>query len=247
MKQGFETDTLRTLHNATQSLLLRLPAELRYAIWEIAFGNRMIYVDAYHYPHGPDYSSVDFTPYDEVCTDAVGERDRPVTPQLVCRQFWTETSQVFLSSCTFRVDYPYAFRAFALSEHSAVSRVRRLMIHVGGGSHNFPMYWHTVLTSSLVGRFVSLEGLNFTGKVYWLPQKGLRDLDVMGSWLWKTRKLPSVIHSFQQHKLKAELTSVIFEPELRAHEPPGDTEPINGAIREHLLQHRPRRLSKRRS
>lgn len=87
---------------------------------------------------------------------------------------------MFLSTCTFRVNSPIAFRALATSAKPIVAQIHRLMIHSSGNkSHNFPMYWQDVFNSALVGRFVGLEGLRLTGKVYWGPEDQARTTDVM--------------------------------------------------------------------
>lgn len=197
----------------------------------------------------PDCELIEFVSYEAVSNGPISSLSSikgPYTPNLVCRQFWAETSQVFLSSCVFRVDHPDAFRALALSGQSVVPRITRLMVRLSGTrSHNFPMYSHDAFTSSLVGRLVSLEGLVFTGMVYWAPRDAATAADVMGSACWKSKKLPVVIRAFQQHKLQANLTSVTFEPESYFVEPVWDATPYNEAIRIQLLDHHPRRLSKR--
>lgn len=155
---------------------------------------------------------------------------------------------MFLSSVTLRVDSAGAFRAFVQSNTSLVHSIRRLMVHVSGDkSQNWPMYWQDVFNTAFVGCLKSLEGVKFTGKVYWgcVVPRHRRDTNVMDGSDWKIGKLPAYIRSFQQHKLKAELTSVEFEPIHYANEGPWDAKPINEAIRTHLLQHHPRRLSTR--
>jgi hypothetical protein len=122
------------------------------------------------------------------------------------------------------------------------------MVHVSGSkSNNFPRHWQEVFNASSVGRLASLEGLRFSGRVYWETGRpaGVRDTDVMHGNRWKLCKLPNTIKSFQQHKLKPELTSVTFKPVVTRVEGPWDAKPINKAIRENLLQYRPRRLSQR--
>jgi hypothetical protein len=65
-----------------------------------------------------------------VVYDAVYEGDySPISasfselPQLVSRQFWAETSQVFYSTCTFRYNYECDLQRFALSDLPIVPRV----------------------------------------------------------------------------------------------------------------------------
>ncbi|KAF1927754.1 uncharacterized protein M421DRAFT_174719 [Didymella exigua CBS 183.55] len=249
-----------TALNAASSPLLRLPPELRHQIWELAFGNRMIHVWSHNkYEDEEQLTQVFYIAHDAVCHRICGspewlsEMGRPeatqshVKPQLVCRQLWAETSEVFLSSCTFRVSRSEDFRAWALSGHNSVPRVRRLLVHLSGGkSHNFPMYSHADFTSSLVGRFSSLEGVVFTGSVYWGPREAVLNADVMGGDHWRMIHIPVIIRAFQQHKLKEELTHVTMLPKCYSHDV-WDTKPYNEAIRKALLQHHPRRLSKRRA
>jgi hypothetical protein len=192
--------------------------------------------------------------YDAVCSYPKDSRtwtartSIATRPQLVSRQYWAETSQVFLSSLTLRVDTPSDFRAFARSDDSLVHQIRRLIVHVSGSkSNNFPRHWQEVFNASSVGRLASLEGLRFSGRVYWGTGRpaGVRDTNVMHGNHWKLCKLPNTVRSFQQHKLKPELTSVTFKPVVTRVEGPWDAKPINKAIRENLLQYHPRRLSQR--
>lgn len=168
------------------------------------------------------------------------------TPQFASRQFWAEASEVYLASCTFRFNHPDDFRRLALSGRDIVTRIRCLMIHLSGGkTHNFPMYSHGSFTSSIVGRFSSLEGLIFAGSVYWGPREAVVDSDVLGGYHWKMIHMPVIIRAFQQHKLKEELTHVTMRAESEQHDV-WEAEPYNEAIRKALLEYQPRRLSKRR-
>lgn len=169
------------------------------------------------------------------------------TPQLVSRQFWAETSEVYLSSCTFRFNFLSGFRSLALSGHTVVPRSRRVMFHISADTpdaFNFPLHSHSNFTSSIVGRFVRLEGVIFTGSVYWGPQGHITDTDLMGGEHWRKIHMAAVIRAFQQHSLKENLTHVTLLPESRPHDV-WDAKPYNEAMRKALLQYQPRRLSKR--
>lgn len=161
---------------------------------------------------------LDYTLYDSIS----GKPNNGTTPnsslpgaqQTVFRQYWAEASQAFFSSCALMIDEPAAFRCFAQSGEPIVSQIRRLIVLIcGKKSHNFPMYWQDVFNSTLVGRLVSLEGVSFTGIVYWGPHRDSTEPEVMSGYHWKMIKMPETIHSFQQHKMREELTTVDFEPD----------------------------------
>ncbi|KAJ8119131.1 hypothetical protein OPT61_g16 [Boeremia exigua] len=220
-----------TARNTLDSPLLRLPAELRNLIWTFAFGDQIILVRGSRSSYDAENHLVDFRSLDAFSSfrhATLKVAESSFTPKLVCRQFWAETSQVFLSSCTFRVDHAHDFRKLALSKQPVVPKIRRLMICLGSRTHNFPMYWHDVFTSSLVGRFTSLEGVTFTGEVCWGPKRG--GLDVMNGSHWKMRHLPNTIRSFQQHKLRENLTLVDFKALKYPREFAWDAAQLNEAI-----------------
>ena len=69
--------------------------------------------------------------YDEVFTGRdIDDAEDTLTlpPKLVCRQFWSEASRIFLDSCVVRVSHQAPLLAFALSKQTMVQSVRKLMI-----------------------------------------------------------------------------------------------------------------------
>jgi hypothetical protein len=246
------TDFFRTSLNSTASPLLRLPAELRNQIWHLAFGEKILHVNVGRIPtETEEQPQLDYTLFDSngrsyEHTTPNSDWSLPGAPQTVCRQYWAEASQAFFSSCALMIDEPAAFRCFVQSGEPIVSQIRRLLVFVcDKKSHNFPMYWQDVFNSTLVGRLTSLEGVKFSGVVYWGPHQNSTKTDVMSGYHWKMIKMPGTIRSFQQHKLKEELTTVDFQPEDPTDGRASAIGPINEAIRENLLRHYPRRLSKR--
>lgn len=245
------TDFFRTFMNSTASPLLCLPAELRNQIWHLAFGGKILHVSVGRIPtETEEQPQLDYTLYDSISgkpkNRTTPNSSLPGAPQTVCRQYWAEASQVFFSSCALMIDEPAAFRCFAQSGEPIVSQIRRLIVLVcGKKSHNFPMYWQGVFNSTLVGHLASLEGVSLEGSVYWGPHRDSTEPDVMSGYHWKMIKMPGTIRSFQQHKLKEELTTVDFEPKDPTNGRALTIGPINEAIRENLLRYCPRRLSKR--
>ncbi|KZM22091.1 uncharacterized protein EKO05_0007876 [Ascochyta rabiei] len=247
--ERIETDTKAvdlTAHNALQSRLLYLPAELRNAIWTLVYGDMMVVVDSTsHTPENERSVKLTFDTYEE----ASGEEFLPVArasaPKLVCRQFWAETSSVFLDSCTVRTASGEAFRALALSKQPIVQRVRKLIITSKKiRAWDFPRSWANYFTSSIVGRFRNLQGVGLYTSVYY--HDGLYQTDVLNDAVWKSKKLPAIIRSFQQHKLHPALTSVNYITCEHSYDVE-DEKPIlvGEAIRTELLKYHPRRLSRR--
>lgn len=242
---------LRTAQNSRGSPLLRLPPELRNAIWRLAFGEKMIYVHAHRIPRSDAYSmtynavdSVSKEPLKSLCfLPDPTVINPPIVPQLVSRQYWAEASEVFLDSCTFRIDLPRVFRELALSRQAVVPRIRRLMIN-SKDNLIFTEDWRKVLTNSYwVGKYVSLEGLQLEVDTYWAFGT-LVTVDIMNDNIWKITNIPAMIRSFQQHKLKESLTTVAFKP-YKFRWTYVDLTLLDPVIRMELLQHRPRRVSKR--
>ena len=185
--------------------------------------------------------------YDRITAEPLPE-NRVSTPKLVCKQFWFETSQVLLASATFQFTEPKFFRALAISAPRWLQCVRRIFLIPSDGwyASDLLKWWAGSLTSSLVGRFTHLEGVRFEVYVYDLG--GLcAQLDVMTDRKWKKTKLPSIIRSLQQHKLKPALTTFKFKVWKTDRKSFGFLEDpaISEAIRTELLKYRPRRVSKR--
>lgn len=168
---------------------------------------------------------------------------RAFGPQLVCKQYWFEASEVLISSCTFMFHAPRYFQDFVLSGQNVVSQVRRvkmsLVLHDTTWQRN---EMTQTFSASAVGELKNLEGVHF--EFYcWMQESPARwNSDLMKDASWARSKLPVVLRAFQQHPLKKELTKVTPKyndsdrmPELCAR------------IRGHLLEHHPRRTSGRRS
>ncbi|KAH6625458.1 hypothetical protein C7974DRAFT_376970 [Boeremia exigua] len=239
-----------TARNAVHSPLLCLPAELREAIWKLAFDDQVIVV-SYRRRKDGNGRNLSFQCFGTSSGHKAesgamhNAAESSPKPKLVCRQFWAETSRVFLSSCRFQVNDARSFRELALSKQPVIPHIRRLNVYVWFAPHYFPAFWDDVFTSSLVGRFVGLEGVTFAGELRF--NGAITDMDVMKGDRWGFRYLPTLIRSFQQHKLKENLTSVDFWVRNFARQPRRDVVPLNAAIRTQLLEHHPRRLSQRRS
>lgn len=107
-----------------------------------------------------------------------------------------------------------------------------------------------------MGRYATLRGvvleLNLPASPLWMLLKK----NVMRHVFWKTRKIPAIIRAFQQHKLEAAHTSFLlrrhyYYPMLtkRCSYLPQDehlvTEGLAGLLKGQLLDHHPRRLSRR--
>lgn len=178
------------------------------------------------------------------CSDIVNFGVGDATkPQLASHQYWVETSQVFLSSCTLRVDRPGDFRVFIQQNATLVRQIRRLLVHASEEfSHTLDYLWQDALNAAFVGRLTSLEGVSFAGQVRWSFQD---EVNVRGEFCNKKSRLLAIVQSFQQHKLKKECTAVAFKLYPHNHGRRTSINTINTAIREALLQHHPLRRSKR--
>lgn len=145
-----------------------------------------------------------------------------------------------------RVDEPNTFRTFVQSGEPIISQIRRVMVHTRyKQSANFPANWEGVLNAHFIGRLLRLEGVHFSGLVCWSGLKHRRVADIIAGLRPNIRKMSKIIRSFQQHKLKEELTIVNLKPRHFTADVASKVELINERIRRGFLQHRPRRLSKR--
>lgn len=237
-----------TAQNSISSPLLRLPAELRTKIWEFAYGDQIVEFSAHK--SAPELDNPDVI--NCVAASRIGPgvilhlRGRATMPRPICKQYWSETSQAFFASATFEPNYPEALRALALSAPSWLQFLRRLVIV---GHYSSPALalrsWTGSLTSSLLGRFISLEGIVFDFAVY--QDSGLFSrLDVLNDKQWKKTKLPTIIRAIQQHQMKPKLTTFTWKPWVYG-QPNQVVDPsaINEVIRIELLKHHPRRVSRR--
>ncbi|KAF3032150.1 hypothetical protein E8E11_002698 [Didymella keratinophila] len=262
--------------NDVQSPLLRLPPELRNATWELAFGNMVVHVEVRVRGGTYDDPGVDdpwfwfrFEGSTRETADSDGDttEDRPHAPPIpgpVCRRFFAEATGVFYSTSIFSFVASMGFRALARSNLACVPRIQRIAFDLKGwrapkhSIENFPYKWRNACTTSLVGRFRSLEGVTMEGVVKWDFADTGNNPDVMNDPVWKATEMSVVISAFQQHKLKEELTFVDIQ---RKHDPnyrpwhgrgrPGrriywDTAPASEAIRQELLKHKKPRRNPRR-
>lgn len=168
-------------------------------------------------------------------------------PKLVCKQFWFETFQIFFATATFHFNRPVIFRTLAILSPMWLRNVRRLRIQCI--MFSWLKRWADCLSYSLVERFTNVEGIEIRLEASRMDVESLQ-FNVMTGKKWERAKLPSIIRSFQQHKLKPELTRFICEPYSvktygykRQGQPFADA--IDEAVRTELLKHHARRRSRR--
>lgn len=145
-----------------------------------------------------------------------------------------------------RVSHRTPLFTLALSKQAMAQSFRRLII---AGSDfelaDFPQRWADVLTSSTVGRFSNFKGLRFYLWTYYFDTF-MSATDVMSDSEWGWTKLPQIIRAFQQHKLNPSINTVNYVSS--GHLSGGESEwgtKLNESIRDELLNHHPRRLSRR--
>jgi len=175
-----------------------------------------------------------------------------ITIPFVCKQYWAEASTTFFASNIFGIGESSAFRAFVSSHPAFVTRVRQLIIQVGSG--NFAASWGSALNPALLGYFKSLRGVSLTIPISYRDIAMLKRPDVIHDEGWKARKVPAVIRAFQQHRLDADLTTVNLVPMGYLYDwntgnqltlDSTEVSVINDNIKNQLLEHHPRRLSRR--
>lgn len=221
--------------------MLRLPGELRRKIWAFAFGNCLVDVSLCHGRFRYD-----------VYEDEISRRNRSAinTRKLVCHQFLDETTHALISTSSFKFDSAKTFYRFVLSKPQIIPYISKLRVwcrvtNVLKTRKNYIVRWAEVLTSSFIGRFKSLRNLTLTLAIN-LPNGLLvRDLNVMGSYNWKSKKLPSLLRAFQQHALSRDGTTASVEYFTMAKGNGGSVVPLEKAIRDELLRYRKSRVSKR--
>ena len=210
----------------------------------------MVTVDHFHFllnvPHTRlQFRSYDSVPSDQEHVDLVGEGFESLAdkPKLVCKQFWVESSQVFFATATFNFTSPTIFMGLTVSPRSWLQHVRRLRVTVAGSvSYRFLHLWAHSLVPSQFGHFNHLEGVEFrVGANHHVLL--LMGLDIMTDHEWEKTALPFIIRSFQQHKLKPELTRFICEEpklDIRGRQKNPLADEFGEAIRAELLKHHPR-------
>ncbi|KAF3039272.1 hypothetical protein E8E11_007448 [Didymella keratinophila] len=239
-----------TAQNACQSPLLRLLAELRSAIWDLAFGDKIIGV----YTRGhvdPETPGAPFevhynwfernAPYPESAL-------RSISPaQLVCKQYWSEVSQVFLSSCTIHFKRSDCFLDFIISGHNTVSQVRRVkVVATLDTSRSQCLSTTRKFSTSAIGELRSLEGVELH-VLYWGEVSEDMNSNIMSNPVWNKAKLPVVVRGFQQHKLKQSIT-IVFVKDRRKYGRVKTGPFVDAAaeIRASLLDYQPLRRASRR-
>ncbi|KAF9692720.1 hypothetical protein EKO04_009235 [Ascochyta lentis] len=248
-----------TALNAVQSPLLRLPAELRNKIWSYAYGDEFVHVDQGFSKHRLFRFHV--CQHKGSSRPCGCSRNTPLfSIPLVSKQFWWEVSASFQSSATlvFNTEDSYnVLRAFLRSAHAFLAQVRYLELLV------LSEHWMYrgdlrgyALTSALVGTMKNLQGIRLSLDFDFGPMYLLSDPDIMRSADWKGSGIPRIIQSFRQHKLNPDKIAVDvrlsmcpwrsvlhlngnFKPSA------SDLVSFEEAIKNALLDHHPRRLSKR--
>ena len=211
----------------------------------------MITVDYYHFllniqPRDRlQFRAYDAVPSDQETIDLVGEGFSSLadTPQLVCKQFWAEASEAFFATATFNFTSARVFRRLTMPLlRTWVQRVRRLRITAKGYIHsNFLLWWAGSLTDKLLAPFTHLEGVEFrigASNSHLL----LLGPDIMEGKEWKDTLLPLIIRSFQQHKLKPELTRFVCEEpvvRIRGRQRNPFADGVAEAIRAEMLKYHP--------
>lgn len=159
-------------------------------------------------------------------------------PQLVCKQFWVESSAEFFTSCTLQFLEVEAFRCLAMSAQPIVHSARKLSIvaHEWWPSYRTRL-WAEVLTIALVGRFENLRGVCLS---FWTfsDDSFLGRINVLSNPVWQSCKLLAILRTFQQHKLQPALTSVLPIRHNGWH-PKGVHEVFGEAVRKELLKYKP--------
>jgi hypothetical protein len=212
-----------------QSPLLRLPAELRNAIWELAYSDRRI----------------------EVSLRNTGKRSgkrsgkhirlflyfEGSAPGLVCKQHRAEVFPIFMQTCTFSFNDDSALGKFLTTGSSVLAQVRRIAIRLDLIRIFDSRYGHYIDISDakdwtcalrdvshLSDKLESLEGVQISAKFADLRQA-----------VWEEVGLSEIVRFFQQYRLKEELTScevTVFKD--------GDEDrlaQLSVEIREHLLDY----------
>lgn len=209
----------------------------------------MITVDHFHFllnmpPTRLQFRSYDSVPSDQEHVDLVGEGFESLAdkPKLVCKQFWVESSQIFFATATFNFTSSIIFMELTVSPRSWLQHVRRLRVIVAGTvSYRCLHMWACSFVPSRLGHFARLEGVEFrVGANH--DQLVLMGLDIMTGHEWRETALSFIIRSFQQYKLKPELTRFIYEEpkwDIRGRQKNPLADEIGEAIRAELLKHHP--------
>jgi hypothetical protein len=233
---------------------LRLPAELRNSIWEYAYGGGMVHVRFRHFKRQVTSALLCHRCVHDIIPGSEGEgccmrrNPPPMSIPLVCKQYWAETSTTFFASNSFSINEPQVFRALVLSNSDFVSRIKQLDFPSLGFIYSYRP-WAAAVNSSTVGYLKSLRGVTMRMFVGHPDDIELEQDDVLGSAYWKAFKLPGIVRAIQQHRLDQGSTKfTIFNYKGWYHGTemdPGRVGVFEGRIKESLLEHHPRRISRR--
>lgn len=162
-------------------------------------------------------------------------------PQLVCKQYWSEVSEVFISSCTFMFWNPYYFQNFVLSHQKVVSQVRKVKVGVilqAGGYESKNL--DQAFSASAVGGLKSLEGVHICFYGCGGISEARWNSNIMNDAAWVRFKLPVMIRAFQQHRLKETMTEVTLWYYSPAYDKITEEPAFCAQVRRHLLEYHPR-------
>ncbi|KAJ4364912.1 hypothetical protein N0V95_000559, partial [Ascochyta clinopodiicola] len=231
--------------------------ELRTKIWQHAYGNVRIRVDlpSVNKRAEDSHADLEYIIWEDVPYPLTKALPRLQLPAVACKQFYSEATAALYASSTFEFDSPHDFRAFALSPHPCVSQLQKLSVPYL--QHD----WEQALTSSLIGRFKSLRGVQLSHTYYHCSATQPLPPADRSEWkpYWR------MIRSFQQHELEPSMTEFsivvlnVFKQNLLAGEQlprdqlvlkPGDPQYQNllrlqEDLKAGLLQYTPRRRSRR--
>jgi hypothetical protein len=228
-------------------------------IWQLAYGNLRICVSlpSLNKRAKDSHQDLTYTLRDHQMSPFQLSTHKLKLPLTVCRQLCSEATKVLYATSTFEFTEPHVFRAFALSPHTCVTRLHHITIP------QLERNWHEALTPSLVGRLQSLRGVAISRtRNRYSAQEAIPHATHP---TWK-RNLWRIIRAFQQHKLYAHQTEVKIvilklynvdwgmscgqlKPSdigLSSSDPYyPDLVKLQDDLKALLLQHTPRRLSKR--
>ncbi|KAH6625430.1 hypothetical protein C7974DRAFT_425104 [Boeremia exigua] len=231
-----------TAQNAIQSPLLRLPAELRNKIWQLLYGDQHLEVAICR------WDRKDFDMEFSILRREPGlsvSWERPVhVPKPFCRQAWSESMAVFFSSAVFHFRDVTRLRRLisSLPHQPLVSRIQRIGLAGFILRQHEWMGLHGKLDMVTVGKIVSLKGLEWSMVV---EQEDAQLLAQMNhDTLWESLQLAKMVEMFQQHKLREDLTTVTIH-DYTGYPFPGNVAALSDKLRRRLLEHTPRRYSRR--
>jgi len=136
----------------------------------------------------------------------------PKLPGRVSKQYWTETSQLFVDTCIPTFDDAGAFRDFVKWDHPLVARISRVRINAVVSFWHSPVGLSSADVLSSTPTLENLQGLTFeigfsvyvsSGHFLKAPLDGV---SIMSHPMWANSGLLDIVRYSQQHKLRRELT-----------------------------------------